>query len=106
MVLGILDGVGSECREAAVLVASELATNAVIHACTPYVVELHVGDTVRIEVTDSGPPTPFLRPVRRHLDLDGGRGLSIVARLSSRWGVDWLDGYKVVWAEVTRDAPD
>src|SRR5713101_1046588 len=41
------------CREAVVYIASELATNAVVHGGTPYVVELRLGDPVRIEVTDS-----------------------------------------------------
>jgi hypothetical protein len=45
--------VPSACRDAVVLIASQLATNAVVHARRPYRVELHVGDVVRIEVTDS-----------------------------------------------------
>jgi anti-sigma regulatory factor (Ser/Thr protein kinase) len=106
MVHETLDGDESESRDAVVLIASELATNAVLHAGTPYVVELSLGDAVRIEVTDSGPPAPFLRPVRGPFDVDGGRGLAIVAELASGWGVDWLDGCKVVWAEVTRHTSD
>jgi anti-sigma regulatory factor (Ser/Thr protein kinase) len=103
MVHETLDGVGCNTGDA-VLVASELAANAVLHAGTPYVVELRVDDAVRIEVTDSGPPAPFIRPAPRRLDGDGGWGLALVAELASRWGVEWLDGCKVVWAEVPREA--
>jgi anti-sigma regulatory factor (Ser/Thr protein kinase) len=84
----------------AVVVASELATNAVLHARTPYVVELHVGKVVRIEVTDTGLGAPVLQPSPSN--GTSGRGLVLVAALSSRWGVEWLDGSKVVWAEVPR----
>jgi anti-sigma regulatory factor (Ser/Thr protein kinase) len=107
MVLGALAGVGANCRDTAVVVASELATNAVVHAGTTYAVELYVGDPVRIEVTDSGPPAPlFVLPVRRRRPQgDGGWGLAIVAGLASKWGVDWLEGGKIVWAEVALEAP-
>lgn len=101
-VAGCLGGETAACREAVVLIASELAANAVVHAGTPYVVELRLGDTVRIEVTDSGSAAPFVRLAPP--DAESGRGLFIVATLAARCGVDWGDEYKVVWAEVTLDA--
>jgi len=57
VVASYLHDVPPLCRDAVVVIASELATNAVVHAHTPYHVELHVSDVVRIEVTDAG-PTP------------------------------------------------
>ncbi len=30
----------------------------------------------------------------------GGRGLFIVASISDRWGVELLDGEKIVWCEM------
>jgi anti-sigma regulatory factor (Ser/Thr protein kinase) len=92
----------SSCRDAMVLVASELASNAVSHARTPYIVELMVDGLARIEVTDGGLAGPQLRLVPG--DALHGRGLSIVARLATRWGVTWLDDSKVVWAEVSLDS--
>lgn len=103
MVRETLDGVGCNTGDA-VLIASELAANAVLHAGTPYVVELRVDDAVRIEVSDSGPPVPFIRPAPRRLYGHGGWGLAIVAELACRWGVERLDGCNVVWAEVPREA--
>jgi anti-sigma regulatory factor (Ser/Thr protein kinase) len=91
------------CREAVTLVASELATNAVRHARTPYQVRLAVNHRVSIEVIDASPGVPQLRnptPQER-----GGRGLLLVSRIAAAWGVDQADGAKTVWAEVACDAP-
>jgi hypothetical protein len=100
LVAAHLDDMEPACQHAIVPIASELATNAVLHAGTPYFVELYLSDVVRIEVTDSAAAAPFMRVVSR--DATSGRGLFIVAQLSARWGVDWLDESKVVWAEVPR----
>lgn len=89
------------CRDAVSLIASELASNAVLHARTPYVVELRIDDAVRIEVTDNAPGSPMLRRVPSN--AESGRGLALVARVSTQWGVDWLDDCKVAWAEVDLD---
>ena len=98
MVADQLEDVGPSCRDAVVLIASELATNVVRHVRTPYVVELVVGDPIRIEVTDLEPWGRFLRPA--HPGAETGRGLLFVSALATRWGVDWRDGCKIVWAEV------
>jgi anti-sigma regulatory factor (Ser/Thr protein kinase) len=92
------------CRDAVVVIASELASNAVVHAATPYVVELLVTDVVRIEVADAGPSAPFVRLVSS--GSRSGRGLFIVSKLSARWGVEWLEESKVVWAEVALDGQE
>lgn len=80
-----------------VLVASELATNAVTHARTPFTVTLGcTGHTVSLEVTDGSNS----HPMRKHASpLDGtGRGLVIVERLSREWGVTGSRDGKAVWA--------
>ncbi|MFF6995878.1 ATP-binding protein [Streptomyces sp. NPDC008313] len=75
-------GVPSEKSEAAVLIVSELATNAVRHGRSDLTVALAlVGDTLRIDVTDFGDPTP--RPVSSAAG-ECGRGLDIVAFLADR----------------------
>ena len=80
------------------LVVSELATNAVRHANTPFAVTLEqVDQSVLLTVTD-GSPAP---PVRLSTDLldTSGHGLSIVALVSRDWGVIQLSGEaKSVWA--------
>ena len=92
------------------LVASELVTNAVLHAGT--VVRLSLARTeqgsVRIEVADQSP-----NPASpRHYSDDSatGRGLVLVGALARRWGVDLSEagGGKTVWAEVDTepDAPE
>ena len=101
MVAGHLAGETAECRDAVVCVASELAANAVVHAGTPYIIQLRIGDFVQIEATDLAPIAPFVWPVTE--DARRGRGLLIVAALSADWGVDWRDTWKVVWAEIARD---
>jgi hypothetical protein len=87
----------------AVLVASELATNATVHAATPYRVAIEANDVIRIEVSDESPEPPALTsPPRR------GWGLQIVDKLSAVWGASPFNGYwKVVWAEIPRsgDSP-
>jgi anti-sigma regulatory factor (Ser/Thr protein kinase) len=80
------------------LVVSELATNAVLHAATPFTVTLTreqgslrlvVSDGLRVRVPDPKPRPPT---------EPDGRGLGIVERLSTAWGVsDDVDG-KSVWA--------
>jgi Histidine kinase-like ATPase domain len=80
------------------LVVSELASNVVRHARTPYQVALRAQSAIRIEVSDRSPAAPR----RRDLDLGAatGRGLQIVELCAARWGYELVPGGKVVWAEV------
>lgn len=81
------------------LVVSELATNAMVHAHTPFVVILCGFDnTVFLEVLDGSHIGPTL-VVARALDTCG-RGIAIVQSLSRDWGVTArASGGKSVWAE-------
>lgn len=80
----------------AVLVASELATNAVKHAGTRFEVVITAQETIRIEVIDQAPVPPAVADPGMHRF-----GMRIVAQLSDRWGADQIDGNgKIVWAEV------
>jgi anti-sigma regulatory factor (Ser/Thr protein kinase) len=86
------------------VVASELATNAMAHAQTPFTVILCAFDeTVVLEVSDQSRAEPSL-VVARALDTSG-RGVAIVQALSRDWGVlSRASGGKSVWAEFDSTA--
>jgi anti-sigma regulatory factor (Ser/Thr protein kinase) len=95
--------------ETAMLMVSELATNAVVHTTSPFGIGVDRSDhEVRISVTDHGDGTPHLRHASS-TDSDG-RGLSIVAAFAVEWGVDQGRGSKTVWFTIPSDpnelAPD
>ncbi len=82
----------------ACLVASELVTNAMVHARTNLTLSLtHADRRLRIAVRDASSDEP--RPRRPHPERRGGRGLQIVGSVARSWGVlPTRDGGKVVWA--------
>jgi anti-sigma regulatory factor (Ser/Thr protein kinase) len=81
----------------AVVIITELANNAALHAGTPFEVGGLLTDHVfRIEVADGSP----LRPPTS--EAEEGLGLHLVGRLADRWGVSEDGGGKVVWAELNR----
>ena len=89
--------------EDAVVVISELVTNAVLHAAPPVRLRLALasppeGRTVRIEVTDGSVLPPEVRSPST--SAPGGRGLRIVDALTARHGVLLSTDGKTVWAEL------
>jgi CheY-like chemotaxis protein/anti-sigma regulatory factor (Ser/Thr protein kinase) len=79
------------------LLVSELATNAVTHACTPFDVSVHqTGDGVRVEVSDGS----LVQPAASEPSAPGGFGLSIVDTLADSWGFTPSGRGKVVWFEL------
>ena len=81
------------------LVVSELATNAVIHAGTPFSVSVSSdGSVMRIGVSDWSAIRPVMRD--RPPTALSGRRLRLVAAVSSAWGVDASPVGKTVWAEL------
>ncbi len=92
-----------EVAESAVLLASELAENAVLHAGTEFEVDLEVDESVlTVTVTDrgSGPLEAHLSEPRHRYGraASHGRGLSLVARLATAWGTRHdADGRHAVW---------
>lgn len=85
----------------AALVASELATNAVVHAVSPFRMSLsRTATTITIVVEDVGPALPQQRTAA--VTDFSGRGIAIVAALSTRWGSHPVPNGKVVWAELDR----
>lgn len=93
-------------QSAAVLLVSELVTNAVKHALAdPSGLDLTMellADRLRITVDDHDPLPPVLQDVDPA--GDSGRGLLIVDRLATKWGWERsADNGKCVWCELERE---
>ena len=94
-------GAGDEVADIAVLLVSELASNAVVHAQTAFEVVVYVdAGRVRVEVSDANPNMPSLKTYVR--ESITGRGLHMVAASADHWGFDALPDGKVVWFELNR----
>ncbi|MFI7342955.1 ATP-binding protein [Streptomyces sp. NPDC050085] len=96
-------GAGDDLCATAPLVVSELVTNSVVHAASsPDVcVLVEYADGVHIAVRDTGRGLPAPRSAASG-DAECGRGLTLVAALSTAWGTTvYGDGSKVVWANLT-----
>ncbi len=86
------------------LIVSELVTNAVQISATypvPSPVQFRMSamqSSVLIEVWDCDPRQPVMR---QPMDFDEtGRGLLLVATMSTQWGWTEFNQGKIVWAEV------
>ena len=81
--------------------ASEVVTNAILHAGTPFSVVV-TGDEGRIRVSVRDGSAAL--PVKRDYDAGQptGRGLHIVEALADRWGVETDEAGKTVWFEMDR----
>jgi anti-sigma regulatory factor (Ser/Thr protein kinase) len=89
----------AEQVDSATLVASELVTNAVLHARTEITLRLDVDESrIRIEVYDDNPRLPVA--VAPPADATSGRGLSLVSAVATAWGMEHRSSGKVVWAEI------
>jgi anti-sigma regulatory factor (Ser/Thr protein kinase) len=102
--LAEIPGFDEDGRDEVTLMVSELATNSVRHAGTPYRVSLQrIGEFLRIEVSDAGDGQARLRtPGPRDLH---GRGLHIVNALADAWGVDAGTPGKITWFTYRLRAP-
>ncbi|MFC6087382.1 ATP-binding protein [Sphaerisporangium aureirubrum] len=79
-----------------VVIVSELYTNAVRYGAAPITLRLRVaGRCLSGEITDHG--AIFELPPHAAADDEHGRGLQIVAALSTGWGIDPHRVGKVVW---------
>ncbi|MFJ6249674.1 MULTISPECIES: SpoIIE family protein phosphatase [unclassified Streptomyces] len=90
-----------ELVDDAVVLTSELVTNAVVHAGTAAdVLCLRSDDSIRVEVSDRYPEREIPVQSGRTLvspDRENGRGLLLCAALAHRWGVDYSPTRKHVW---------
>ncbi|GAA0916122.1 ATP-binding protein [Nonomuraea longicatena] len=95
-----------ELVENAMLVVSELVTNAVVHGLPPVELRMRVVSGFAVgRVIDRSPDLPV--PVEADVGGEGGRGLAIVAAVAVGWGAHLLPerGGKAVWFEF-RGPPD
>jgi PAS domain S-box-containing protein len=91
--------------DTAELLASELVTNAVLHARTEVEVRVwsHEGQ-VRVRVGDNRPDCPLV-PRESRPYAGAGRGLAVVEELASSHGAHIGEGRKTVWFELWSKAP-
>jgi len=94
----------ADLTDAVELLVSELVTNAVQVSAryeVPSPVQFRMSASqskVLIEVWDCDPRQPI---VRQPMDFDeSGRGLLLVATISTRWGWTEFKRGKIVWAEI------
>jgi anti-sigma regulatory factor (Ser/Thr protein kinase) len=95
---GMAEALGDERGEDAVLLVSELVTNAVKYGGDGPI-ELLIdrpGDQLRFAVRDKGGPGP-LPEIREPGASGGGHGLRLVDTIADRWGVE--HGSTIVWFE-------
>lgn len=122
--------IGTDAREELRLLASELATNALVHGWPPIELTLSLtGSWAEVSVRDASPCGPVVRPPRHDLlaDLDvvavrtdglpddprdpvlrvgpsgsvtAGRGMLIVAAVAADWGITALAVGKEVWVRL------
>ncbi|MBT2511203.1 SpoIIE family protein phosphatase [Streptomyces sp. ISL-98] len=95
----------SDIVDDAVVLTSELVTNAVVHAgTTADVLCLRMEDGIRVEVADRYPerevPLQGSAQSFGSPDREGGRGLLLCAALASRWGVEYARTHKQVWFQL------
>ena len=94
----LLDGADEDTLDTLLLLASELVTNAILHAHTPVELGVCVDDgRALVCVADRMPNSEPLTPRDHSRDRPGGRGLALVADLSDEWGTTAFTGGKTVW---------
>ncbi|MFF4268755.1 SpoIIE family protein phosphatase [Streptomyces sp. NPDC001536] len=92
----------------AVVVVSELVTNAVVHAGTDVDLECRLEKetgALVVEVTDQHPSRAPRDGTGEHAyeTPEYGRGLRLVATLAESWGITYRKGTKTVWARLTEE---
>jgi len=99
---GVLEGAGwREQVDTAVLLVSELVTNAVRHAQGPYALTVTFGDDrVEVSVEDGDRTAPS--PRRAGPLEENGRGFVLVGALADDWGVRALSAGKATWFALSR----
>ncbi|MGJ5797625.1 SpoIIE family protein phosphatase [Streptomyces europaeiscabiei] len=85
------------------LIVSELVTNAIRYAGAPVGLRLIRDHVLVCEVTDPSNTQPRLR--RAGTTDEGGRGLFLIAQLTTRWGSRYSQRGKTIWTEQALTMP-
>ena len=91
----------SDTIETALLLTSEIVTNALQHGLPPFVLHAKLNDgLIYVGVSDGSVATS---PRRRDPGTDDqdGRGLTFLEALAQRWGTHRTEDSKTVWFELT-----
>lgn len=106
-----LHGLPADLVDTAVLLTSELVTNAIVHGCRrtdrPPAVTVAVlapAGRVRVEVGDTG-PSADLAPRAVTASSEGGRGLLLLDVLAADWAHHRLPDGLLVWFELETGRP-
>lgn len=92
-------GIDGDARDTAVLLTSEVVTNAFVHGCSVARLSAVPGaDRMRVEVGDDNLRLP--RMAEQCAEALNGRGLAIVDILAADWGARQDEHGKSVWFEV------
>ncbi|MFI0715288.1 SpoIIE family protein phosphatase [Streptomyces inhibens] len=124
------EGLTDRLADEAVLLVSELVTNAVVHAGTtvelccrldpaaerePYAVFCPEAETapgtcpeacVVIEVSDRHPTQPIRARDESAAAEGGGHGLQLISAVAESWGITYRRAMKTVWFRLPVEAPD
>ncbi len=98
---GSMLGADEDLVDTVVLLASEVASNVVLHARTDFEVSVKWsldGAWVGVRDGNSRLPQTCMVPA----DATSGRGLHIIGALASGWGTERRPNGKLVWFEVSR----
>ncbi|MDX2597519.1 MULTISPECIES: SpoIIE family protein phosphatase [Streptomyces] len=97
-------GVERDTLDAALLIVSELVTNALVHTGGQVRLDLSlVNHRLRLAVADGSPRSP-VKPTSIGWEATGGRGILLVEAVSAAWGTVPVSGGKQVWADLVPDA--
>ncbi|MGW4818849.1 SpoIIE family protein phosphatase [Streptomyces sp. NPDC004227] len=102
-------GIGERLAEDALIVVSELVTNAVVHAGTDVELTCRLEPETGACIVEVCDHHPSRAPRDRgsgtpHETSEYGRGLRLVATLCEAWGVTYRTGTKTVWARLAAEA--
>ncbi|GHE06032.1 SpoIIE family protein phosphatase [Streptomyces alanosinicus] len=93
-------GVPPDTMDAALLVVSELVTNALVHTDGQVRLDMSlVNHRLRLAVADASPRSP-VKPTSIGWEATGGRGIILVEAVSAAWGTLPVSGGKQVWADL------
>ncbi|MEU9989248.1 SpoIIE family protein phosphatase [Streptomyces sp. NPDC048045] len=97
-------GVSPATMDTALLIVSELVTNALVHTGGQVRLDLTlINHRLRLAVADASPRTP-VKPTNIGWEATGGRGILLVEAVSQAWGTVPVSGGKQVWADIVPES--